>query len=342
MAAADRPTTRAETVPTLPSAHALPLAELVERWGIPAEQLLGELGLSRARLSDPATRLSVAEFGRLVQRARLLTSEPALGFYLGLKMRISVHGYVGFAAMTAANLRQAIELACQFAPTRSSALSLRLEEHGAEAALVVDETCDLGEARDAIVIAFLVGLWKIGNTITGQELPGSIDFAFAEPDYFARFASLLGGRARFSRPANRLTFDAASLDLPLLQADPAALRLARDQCERELEELGRRGGLLAQVEALVLRREGGYRTLDELAAEMHTSPRTLKRRLHASGTSYSELLDRTRRVTAERLLTSDLRIEQIAAALGYSDAANFTRAFRRWTGRAPGASRSAR
>jgi AraC-like DNA-binding protein len=342
MATAGRAKSKAETVTTLPSAHVLHVADLVERWGIPAERLLGELGLSRERLADPATRVPVAEFGRLIQRARLLTGEPALGFHLGLKMRISVHGYVGFAAMTAANLRQAIELACQFAPTRSSALTLRLEERGAEAALVVDEMCALGEARDAIVIAFLVGLWKVGNTITGQELPGSIDFAFPEPDYFGRFESLLAGRARFSRPANRLSFDAAVLDLPLLQSDPAALRLARDQCERELEELRRRGGLLAQVEALLLRRDGGYRTLDELATEMHTSPRTLKRRLQANGTCYSELLDRTRRVAAQRLLASELSIDEVATALGYSDAANFTRAFRRWTGQAPGASRGAR
>jgi AraC-like DNA-binding protein len=339
MAEAGRATGRAETVPTLPSAHVLQLAELVERWGITAEQLLGELGLSRARLSDPAVRLPMADFARLIQRARLLTGEPGLGFHLGLKMRISVHGYVGFAAMTAANLRQAIELACQFGPTRSSALTLRLEERGTEAALVVDETCDLGKARDAIVIAFLVGLWKVGNTITGHELAGSVDFAFAEPDYYGRFESLLPGRARFSRPANRLSFDAATLDLPLLQADPTALRLARDQCERELEELRGRGGLLAQVEALVLQREGGYRTLEELAAEMRISPRTLKRRLKAHGTGYSELLDRARRVEAKRLLGSELSIEQIATRLGYSDAANFTRAFRRWTGQTPGASR---
>ena len=34
-----------------------------------------------------------------------------------------------------------------------------------------------------------------------------------------------------------------------------------------------------------------------------------------------------------------LTIEDIAARLGYSDVANFTRAFRRWTGTTPAASR---
>jgi AraC-like DNA-binding protein len=138
-----------------------------------------------------------------------------------------------------------------------------------------------------------------------------------------------------------LTFDAALLDLPLLQSDPAALRLAREQCERELEELQRRGGLVARVDSLLLRREGGYRTLAELAEQLHLSARTLKRKLKEQGTSYSDLLEQARRSEATRLLASDSSIEQIAAWLGYSDAANFTRAFRRWTGRTPAATRSA-
>lgn len=332
----------AERVPTLPSVHALHLAELVERWGVPAQRLLDDFGLSREALSDPAARLPVPEFGRLIQCARALTGEPGLGFHLGLKMPISAHGYVGFAAMTAANLRQAIELGCQFAPTRSSALSLRLEPRGAEAALVIDEAYPLGEARDAIIIAFLVGLWKLGNTITGQELPGVADFAFAEPDYFSRFKTMFPGRARFSQPAHQLSFGAALLDLPLLQADPAGLRLAQEQCERELTELRWRGGLHPQVQALVLSRGGGYRTLAEVAKELRTSPRTLKRRLKAQGTSYSELLERARRTEATRLLATELSVEQIAGRLGYSDAANFTRAFRRWTGSTPAAGRGAR
>jgi len=333
---------KTERTPSLPSVHALHVAELIEHWGVRGERLLDELHLSREVLSDPASRLPVAEFGRLIQRARQLTGETGLGFHLGLKTRISVHGYVGFAAMTAANLRQAIELACRFAPTRTSALALRLEERAGEAALVIDEACDLGEARDAILIAFAVGLTKVGAGITGQELRGGAEFAFPEPSYFRRFEKVLPGRVRFSRPSNRLLLDAALLDLPLVEADPAALRLARDQCERELEELRRKGGWLAQVEELVLLRGGGYRTLPEVAEALHTSPRSLKRRLSEQGTSYTELLERARQLESARLLASELSIEQIATSLGYSDTANFTRAFRRWTGRTPAASRHSR
>jgi AraC-like DNA-binding protein len=331
---------KADTGPTLPAAHALHLAELVERWHVPARQLLGELGLSTEGLSEPGACLPLSQFAELLERARSLTGEPGLGFHLGLKMRVSAHGYLGFAAMTAANLGQALELACRFAPTRTNAFRLRFEARGADVRLTIEETFPLGSVRDTLIVSLLVGLWKIGNAITGQELHGTVDFAFEEPEYFRRFESLLPGRVRFCQSEHRLTFPATLLDLPLVHADPAALRLARNQCEQELEELERQGGLLARVETLILLEGGGYLSLEELAQRISTSPRTLKRRLKEQGTSYSVLLERARLKRAMRLLASGASIDQIAAWLGYSDAANFTRAFRRWTGETPAASRA--
>jgi AraC-like DNA-binding protein len=70
------------------------------------------------------------------------------------------------------------------------------------------------------------------------------------------------------------------------------------------------------------------------------SDRTLQRRLNASGHTYSELLEDARRQAALRLLRDkDIKILDIALELGYSDPANFTRAFRRWTGASPRAAR---
>jgi AraC-like DNA-binding protein len=69
------------------------------------------------------------------------------------------------------------------------------------------------------------------------------------------------------------------------------------------------------------------------------SERTLKRRLAEQNTSYTELLDAARRTRALELLGSSVSIEEVSARLGYSDAANFTRAFRRWTGQSPRALR---
>jgi AraC-like DNA-binding protein len=78
-------------------------------------------------------------------------------------------------------------------------------------------------------------------------------------------------------------------------------------------------------------------SLPEAAKRATMSPRTLKRRLAEQGTTFSELMDDARHQKALVLLLDPrLTIEAIAATLGYSDTANFSRAFKRWTGRTAG------
>jgi AraC-like DNA-binding protein len=125
-------------------------------------------------------------------------------------------------------------------------------------------------------------------------------------------------------------------------ADRAALNLARQACERDLEALGFDGQIGERVRRALPTGEG-FRTLPEVAAALHVSPRTLTRRLLAKGLSFSDLVDHDRRDRAMAMLRmSDASIDEIAEKLGYSTASNFVRAFQRWTGETPAAHRRAR
>lgn len=331
--------------PSLPAVHALHLAALVRRWGISSAELFGPLGLREESLAEPDARLPIATVVVLVERARALTREPALGVHVGLQMRASVYGFLGFAAMSASTLREALALAIRFAPTVTDALALRLEADGDGAALVIEECADFSTARDVVVLALVLGLWQIGNALAGRELDGRVELALPLPDYAPRLAQLVPGavpRARFGAPAHRMLLAAATLDAPLVMADPAALRLAREQCERALASLGA-GDLVARVRAALPMGARGFRSLGEVAVALRVSPRTLKRRLAERGTAFSALLAEARRERALPLLRGgELSLEQVAERLGYSDVANFTRAFRQWTGTTPGAFRRAR
>lgn len=329
---------------TLPAAHFLHLMQLVERWGVTEQELLDGLDLDASALLDPRAVLEVATVETLIERARRLTGEPALGFYLGLQMQLSSHGYLGFAAMTAATIGDALRLAAVFAPTRTSAIALRLRVEDQTAALVLQEQASFGSARDVLVFALFVGIARIGELLTGQALRGSVDVAFEEPEYFARFrdssgsafAGALASPVRFGQPLNQLVFDRELLDLPIKSADPIALQLATQQCEAELRALGRSADLVGQVKQ-VLADSAGMVSIEDAARALHVSSRTLKRRLAERGLTFTELTEQHRVERALLLLRSqEQSLEQVAAALGYSDAANFSRAFRRWTGQSPG------
>ena len=115
---------------TVPASYAEQLVQLVRRWSVTPDDLLGAIGLTEAAVRDPLGRLSMSTWVALLERARTLTGEAGLGFYLGLQKRISGYGYLGFAAMSASSLGEALELVTRFSPTVTTSVSLRLRVEG--------------------------------------------------------------------------------------------------------------------------------------------------------------------------------------------------------------------
>ena len=80
----------------------------------------------------------------------------------------------------------------------------------------------------------------------------------------------------------------------------------------------------------------GYPDLRTVACKADITARTLQRCLASAGLTYSDLVTDVRLTRARELIGDRSRqIEEIAAVLGYSDAANFTRAFKKWAGVTP-------
>src|SRR5689334_19428132 len=92
---------------TLPGGYARELIDLCARFDVAADRLTEGLGLSLEALVSPATRVHLDTFTALVKRAEKLTGEPGLAYFVGLHTRVSWHGFLGFAAMTAGTLGEA-------------------------------------------------------------------------------------------------------------------------------------------------------------------------------------------------------------------------------------------
>jgi len=160
--------------PAIPITYARLLAELCARWHVAPEELVAGTALARSPAPPSDTRLSPLEFNAIVDQALRLTGEPALGYHFGLHLKLSAHGFLGYAVMTSATLGEAVQLVEKYFTTRSGALRLSFFVEDETAAVQVDSTVDIAPPFAFPFESLLVGLCHAGAYITGLPAMESI------------------------------------------------------------------------------------------------------------------------------------------------------------------------
>ena len=183
--------------------------------------------------------------------------------------------------------------------------------------------------------------WREIADLTGERPPPCrLDLSIPEPPHLKRYRELRNVDVRFGMdnlPGVRLRLLGDPRSYGLTMADFNARQVAEERCRALVRQVvGVRG--FADWVAMTLREVGeALPSLEELAATLNTSKRTLNRYLEREGTSYRELAGRIQHELAcERLARGDMNVTQVAYSLGFTDTANFARAFRARAGCSPG------
>ncbi|HEY0973236.1 MAG TPA: AraC family transcriptional regulator ligand-binding domain-containing protein [Solimonas sp.] len=329
--------------PTVPISYVLLMLDIAADYGVSRERLLEGLGIDDHLLQRPDARIALLdEYARLCIRALKYTGEPGLAYEFGLRATITSHGLLGFGMMSQRTLRDVFTFANRFATTlRLPAWELRFLTENGYAMVDGREAVPHGSLRRFSCEQLLVSLTSIVRHIL-PDPPVELWFDYPEPEYHARFRERLPP-VRFSMPATQIRIPIDYLDAPLRTGDRVAAQLAERECERELALIGGVDDLVKRVRAVLQRDDAGYPDLEAVAERLHVTSRTLNRRLGALGTSYRQLLDQARHADSRSLLEDPaLSVSDIALRLGYSSAANFSRAFQNWTGASPGSFRARR
>jgi len=313
---------------------------MVER-GFSRQQVLHGSQLDELVFDKPEQRLTPAQFLFLILNCFYLSKDPALGYEMGLRTPVTSHGFLGYGVMSCANLEEAIKLAERFVRLRTVLMSFKLSIEGDFAIVEASANYPVGLLRQFVFESLLLSLARAGSFITGNAMnSGEIYFDFPEPSYYQVNKDKLPPIS-FNKASNQLRFPKSFLKQPLIMADPVAAKLAAEQCERELALMDISDDIPSQVRAMLNHQQGEYPQLEQVAERLFMSSRTLKRRLQQAGLGFQQLLDEARKRDAIKLLqNTSLTIEQIALRLGYTDPANFTRAFKKWTGDTPSKYRS--
>ncbi|MDC0661366.1 AraC family transcriptional regulator [Marinobacter sp. SS21] len=326
--------------PSVPASYLQLLVEVVSERGHNQTELLAGLPIEPSVLEETNARISPMQWGLAVSRAMSLCDDKGLGYECGLSMRPTVNGFLGYAIMSCGSMRKAMELTARYFESRQRNFAMSMSIKGAYAEVEVREKHEIPALREFFYEHILIGITRGVATILGKplsDLDVTVCFDWREPAYYDAYRERLP-TTLFSQSANLLRFPATLLDLQPVLADPQASKQAIELCERELAQLGSAGDSmgLRVCAQLVQAPEGGYPDLESIASRIHMTTRTIARKLSDEGTSFQLLLDETRRRDACAMIEEGtLQLQDIATRLGYLNPANFTRAFRRWTGKTP-------
>ena len=318
------------------------LVPLLARHGIDPAALVAEAGLSLGVFASPD---NVVPFGALCRVAALAadrTRLPDIGLRACAQTGLRALGTVGYLVAHSETVEHGLAALQEYLYVHDQAATAFFTREGTMAFLGYEILVPDVSGADQVTFGALAIAANIMRELCG---PGfrvqEVAIAYRAPAQTSLFRSFFNAPVRFGADRSAIAFAARWLASPVPDADPYLREVLTERIQGELALAGDTAldRIRRVVRSLVA---GGKFGVDDAASAFGVDRRTLARRLSLQGTNFRAVLDDARHAWARRLLqSSDLPIAVIAERLGYSDAATFCRAFRRWSGTSPRECRSA-
>tara|TARA_R110000772_G_scaffold47880_19_gene109285 strand:- start:8908 stop:9918 length:1011 start_codon:yes stop_codon:yes gene_type:complete len=305
--------------------------------GLDEEKLLHESGLSHALLNNNEVRITPEQLSRLMQSVWRSADDE----YLCFGSEPSRHGVFNLMAKQvshSASLRQVYRRGTRFYNLIAGATKLKFEEREKYARFYLQLTKPELDPEH-VLIDFLLLLWhRFPSWLIGQRIPlRQIGFMHAKPAHHEEYRLMFPCEVVYQQENNYFEFEHAILSAAVVQTQ----QNLNDYLQRCPLDWFKRQSYFPVYTRKVL---NYLETTDDMSAvsmldlamQLHTTIRTLRRKLLEEGTSFQELKDSVRRDEAIHYLSQpDMAISQVGRLLGFTEAATFTRAFKSWTGVAP-------
>lgn len=314
----------------------------LESYRLDPDALFRRANLDPEKLYEPNARYRDADLYKLWTLAVRTTKDPCIGLRVASFWHPSAAHALGYAWLASATLKDALRRTVRYFRMMSDKEKLRLEESDDELRIIVENPAlDFPTAAEDLDASFAV-LIDLCRMCHGDSFrPRRVTMRRPEPPDPAPFKAHFRAPIQFAGNEDSVCFDARDANTPMPTANAEVAR-ANEKVVQDYLARFDRSSIAMQVRArLTEQLSSGNTTQDSIADSMHMSLRSLQRRLRGEGTSYKGLLEETRReLAAHYMAESHLSINEITYLLGFSEPSNFSRAFRRWTGKSPSAYRA--
>jgi AraC-like DNA-binding protein len=286
-------------------------------------------------LSHENARVGVDEYFRLWRAIEDETDDPTLPIRIGQAISPEIFHPAIFAALCSPNLTTALHRLGEY-KRLIAPMSLVIEESATELFVEMkwdDPHLDVPASLSATELIFKVQIARIATRERIQPLRVESPVPFEPIEAYEEYFGVA------PQPGSRhgVLFSAQDAQRPFLTASESMWNTFEPELRRRLTRLDASAPLGERVRTMLL--EGlpaGEVSIDITARRLGMSPRTLQRNLKLEGTSYKEIVRRTREQLARHYVSNTtLAYPEISFLIGFEEPSSFFRAFREWTGATP-------
>ena len=323
---------------TVPMRYVRGMVEAAVSHGTPQEQVLAwSGGIDAQMLEAPRARVSLKQFSRLYGAVVKALEDEGAGLS-ACPVPLGAVETMSRAGTTATSLIDCAEIVSKALNAVLHGIKVTFSADPKGIHIVLSEVRKIDGDRNATYEVILLTAYATLAWLFGQRLPlMSVDFPCAAPRHLFELRTLLAGSLRFNQPCGALRFGTDCASMLVVRAPAEIPKFLRRSPGSLIEALLTRGKLTIEVRQRIHEGLPGLPTLNNVAAQLALSPRSLHRKLEAEGESFQKIKDELRRDIAIHALTrTSTPLKQIAIDVGFADQASFQRAFVQWTGRPPG------
>lgn len=317
---------------------------LLELHDIDPQRFAQQVGIGSIDVPSPKTRLAADLADNAFELAAQLIPDPAFALRAAECWHPGHLGTLGFAWLSSGSLRTGLKRLERYSKIIGQKASCRCVDVPQGLRFVLDHGRGdrlVGPILADFALSLFVGMCRVNF---GPSLMlESVALRRSPPADPTPYEKFFGTSVRFGAVEDGFTLPIHVADSPLPTSNHELATTFDAILTKQLSELNR-ADLMTRCQAYLLNElTSGEPSEINLASAMGMSSRTLQRKLADDGMTYRNLLEKTRYDLALRYLDDPARsVTDITFLLGFSEQSAFTRAFKRWNGKAPTAYREDR
>ena len=313
------------------AAWILALLDAFAELGLDTEGLLRRALLDRALLQDPDSRIPRDAAGRLWREALRDCGDALLGLHAGSCVQLRMNHLVPLLLMSAETFGEGARAAIRYQELLAHGRVVSLEEDGGGKRLrlhKVESTLPVTDQEVEFMAAVLLELFRLA-TPSGFRL-GEVRFGHPRLGPLREYEHVFDCPVVFDQSHTELVLTEEAWNMPLphhstsLQAQfelMAASLYDKVHTSESASDVSRK------IRALL---PTGHYDIEHVASAMHTTARTLQRRLRAEETSFRDVLDATRRRVVIDCVEHGCSMEDLLHLAGFADLRALRRALQKW------------